>query len=104
MNMQRRGQFMPPFHLLLIFILTLAAAGCAPQTPRVVDVPTARPTNTLSAPAAPTEAHTIDFSPSVPLPSEPVTLTFASWVSGSASYQFLADEFHTLYPNITIKF
>jgi len=45
-----------------------------------------------------------NLSPDVPAPTEPVTITFASWVGGGATWQALAEEFNALYPNITIEF
>ncbi len=45
-----------------------------------------------------------NLSPDVPAPDKSVTVTFASWVGGSDTWQNLADQFHELYPNITIEF
>jgi len=45
-----------------------------------------------------------NLSPDIPSPSEPVTVTFASWVGGGQDWQSLAAQFHELYPNITIEF
>jgi multiple sugar transport system substrate-binding protein len=45
-----------------------------------------------------------NLSPDIPDPSEPVVVTFASWVGGGEAWQNLAAEFHALHPNITIEF
>lgn len=37
-------------------------------------------------------------------PDEATTVTFFSWLGNTPEWQKLADEFHTKYPNITIKF
>jgi multiple sugar transport system substrate-binding protein len=37
-------------------------------------------------------------------PTEPTTVTFASWVGNSPQMQKFAEAFHALHPNITIKF
>src|SRR3954447_18349228 len=44
------------------------------------------------------------LSPDIPDPDHPVTITFASWVGGSALVQKLARQFHQIHPNITVKF
>ena len=46
-----------------------------------------------------------NLSPGIPDPSEPVTITFASWVAGaSETMAALRDQFQTLHPNITVDF
>jgi multiple sugar transport system substrate-binding protein len=45
-----------------------------------------------------------NLSPDVPTPTEPVTVTFASWVGTGDVWQQLGTQFHELYPNITIEF
>lgn len=40
----------------------------------------------------------------VPEPSEPVTITFSSWVGNEPAMKKLAKTFHEEHPNITIKF
>ncbi len=45
-----------------------------------------------------------NLSPDVPDPSEPVTISFASWVGSSETLQALRDQFHELHPNITVEF
>jgi len=44
------------------------------------------------------------LSPDIKDPDHPVTITFASWVGGSALLQKLAKQFHEIHPNITVKF
>lgn len=45
-----------------------------------------------------------NLSPEVPEPSEPVTISFASWVGDSEILMGLRDQFHELHPNITVEF
>src|SRR5688572_24810566 len=45
-----------------------------------------------------------NLSPGISAPTEPVTITFASWVGGGGDWQALAQQFNELYPNITIEF
>jgi multiple sugar transport system substrate-binding protein len=45
-----------------------------------------------------------NLSPNIPAPTDPVTITFASWVGGGGDWQALAAQFQELYPNITIEF
>jgi multiple sugar transport system substrate-binding protein len=47
------------------------------------------------------------LSPDVPDPDKPTTITFQSWIGstdGAKTWQKLADQFHAIHPNITIKF
>ena len=37
-------------------------------------------------------------------PTEPTTITFQSWVGESPQFKKFAEEFHELYPNITVEF
>jgi multiple sugar transport system substrate-binding protein len=89
--------------LLLSMVLALLA-GC-------VDVPDpAAPAEPApGSDAAPAEVPEVDpalanLSPSIPDPSEPTVVTFASWVGGGQTWQNLAEQFHELHPNITIEF
>jgi len=43
-------------------------------------------------------------SPDVPEPTQPVTITFASWVGSSDVLQALRGQFQELHPNITVDF
>ncbi|MDQ4045238.1 MAG: ABC transporter substrate-binding protein, partial [Chloroflexota bacterium] len=45
-----------------------------------------------------------NLSPDIPEPAEPVTISFASWVGSSDVLQALREQFHELYPNITVEF
>jgi ABC-type glycerol-3-phosphate transport system substrate-binding protein len=45
-----------------------------------------------------------NLSPDIPDPSEPVTISFASWVGSSDVLQSLRDQFQELHPNITVEF
>lgn len=50
------------------------------------------------------ELDLANLSPDIPDPSEPVTITFASWVGSSETLQTLREQFHELHPNITVDF
>ena len=50
------------------------------------------------------ELDLANLSPDVPEPTEPVTITFASWVDESPMMQSLRDRFQELHPNITVDF
>lgn len=43
-----------------------------------------------------------NLSPEIPEPSEPVTITFASWVNEEPNFIALRDQFQELHPNITV--
>lgn len=45
-----------------------------------------------------------NLSPEVPEPTEPVTITFASWIGDSENLKMLYEQFHTIHPNITVEF
>lgn len=45
-----------------------------------------------------------NLSPEIPEPTEPVTVTFASWVNETPMMALLRDNFQELHPNITIEF
>ncbi len=45
-----------------------------------------------------------NLSPDIPDPTEPVTITFASWVGESEILQGLRDQFQELHPTITVEF
>src|SRR5215211_5996060 len=47
------------------------------------------------------EPDLANLSPGIPDPSEPVTITFASWVTtGSETMEAMRDQFQQLHPNI----
>lgn len=50
------------------------------------------------------ELDLANLSPDIPDPSEPVTISFASWVGTSEVLQSLRDQFQELHPNITVEF
>lgn len=57
------------------------------------------------APTQDFSALDANYSPGIPDPEEPVTVTFASWVHGEADYwENMAARFQELHPNITIEF
>ena len=45
-----------------------------------------------------------NLSPEIPDPTEPVTITFASWVNESEAMVAFRDQFQELHPNITVEF
>ena len=45
-----------------------------------------------------------NLSPDIPEPTEPVTITFASWVNETEMMPKLRDRFQELHPNITVDF
>jgi multiple sugar transport system substrate-binding protein len=45
-----------------------------------------------------------NLSPDIPAPTEPVTISFASWVGSLPDWQALYAQFQEFYPNITIEF
>ncbi len=106
--------------LLTVVVTVMACAPAAPPpqpTAAPVEQPTQQPTEPpaaaptevppKAAPEVPPTAEGLDLgnlSPEVPDPSEPVVVTFASWVGGGSTWQGLAEEFHKLHPNITIEF
>lgn len=119
------------FSLLIIaaFLLSACAPAATPQAPTQAPPPTEAPTQppppTEAPVAAPTEAPTeaapaptsapevsptqemevLNYSPDIPDPSEPVVVTFASWVHSEGDYWGqMADAFHKIHPNITIEF
>ncbi len=92
---------------------TPAASAAVSPSPSPAASPTPLASPTTSAMASPTPqgpeptpiGQKLDLailSPSIPDPSQPVTITFASWVS--AGLKPYADEFQKLHPNIKIKF
>ncbi len=133
MSMLDRPQHPSVICLVLTFVLlfTLLASCAAPtqapvQQAQPTTPPAAEPTQppapeaTVEQPAeattAPTEAAAVEptadpfaadanYSPSIPEPTEPVTISFASWVHGEAdAWESMAERFHELHPNITIEF
>ncbi|MBI5667434.1 MAG: sugar ABC transporter substrate-binding protein [Chloroflexi bacterium] len=58
----------------------------------------------LAQEATPEPIDASQLSPDIPAPTEPVTISFASWVGGSPAWQMMAEQFHQIYPTITIEF
>jgi multiple sugar transport system substrate-binding protein len=50
------------------------------------------------------ELDLANLSPEIPEPTEPVTITFASWVNETPMMAMLRDNFQELHPNITVEF
>ena len=48
------------------------------------------------------ELDLANLSPDIPEPTEPVTITFASWVNETPTMQMLRDRFQEVHPNITV--
>lgn len=88
-----------PFSTVLVILFALVLAACvaptASESPAAADAQSA---------ASTTDSNEGDFSPTIPDPSEPVVVTFASWVGGGQAWQLLAEQFHEAHPNITIEF
>jgi ABC-type glycerol-3-phosphate transport system substrate-binding protein len=81
-----RRTFRFPFLLALLALLAVLAAACGGGGDEEAGDDTA-------GPAAQVEA-----------PTEPVTITFASWVGQEPNIKKLAADFHKEYPTITVKF
>ena len=50
------------------------------------------------------ELDLANLSPEIPEPTEPVTITFASWVNETPMMNELRDRFQEVHPNITVEF
>lgn len=50
------------------------------------------------------ELDLANLSPGIPEPTEPVTITFQSWVNETEMMPMLRDRFQELHPNITVEF
>ncbi|MCC2628394.1 MAG: extracellular solute-binding protein family 1 [Thermomicrobiales bacterium] len=50
------------------------------------------------------ELDLANLSPEIPEPTEPVTITFASWVNETPMMNMLRDSFQEVHPNITVEF
>lgn len=104
--------------LLTLFVIATMLVSCAPQPAATEPPAEVQPTEAPAAAepeateppaeAAPAEpADDGDLSPDIPDPTEPVVVTFASWVhSGGENdiWEILAARFHEIHPNITIEF
>ena len=95
----------------LLVVVSLLLASCAPQPtaapiqpPAQATEPAVQPTE---PPAEPTEAPVSEknYSPEIPDPEEPVTVTFANFNDMETDFwQGLKAEFEAIHPNITIEF
>jgi ABC-type glycerol-3-phosphate transport system substrate-binding protein len=107
--------------VMAIFVVaSMLLASCAPATtateapPAVTDAPTDVATEPATgeateAPAATGEATepAVDrnYSPEIPDPTEPVTITFASFNDLETPFwQGMRDEFEAVHPNIKVEF
>jgi multiple sugar transport system substrate-binding protein len=84
-----------------------AEATSAPTTDSITPEATDGTGDASSTPEAQPIGEQLDptqLSPGVTVPEGEITLKFASWVGESETMQKLAEEFHELYPNITIDF
>src|SRR5688500_19083459 len=50
------------------------------------------------------ELDLANLSPEIPEPTEPVTITFASWVNETPMMNELRGRFQAVHPNITVEF
>jgi multiple sugar transport system substrate-binding protein len=101
----------------LLVVVSLVLASCAPATSAPTQPPAQEPTE---APAEPTGAATeppvatgeatepaVDrnYSPEIPDPAEPVTVTFANFNDMETPFwQGMKEEFEAVHPNIKIEF
>ncbi len=93
--------------ILTALVVLVMGVACAPQAAApAAPAPTTAPEAAAPPAAAPAEGgiDLANLSPEIPDPTEPVVVTFASWVGGGAAWQNLAEQFHELHPNITIEF
>jgi len=93
----------------LLVVASLLFASCTPQATEppppaetATEAPEAGPTD---APGAPTEpAADKNYSPEVPEPDEPVTVTWATWINTDTPFwKQTIEEFQSVHPNITIE-
>jgi multiple sugar transport system substrate-binding protein len=83
--MTRTARWSPLFLIVLVALLA-AAAGCGGSDDEAG--------GDSAAPGA----------QPVQEPTEPVTITFASWVGNEVPFKKFAKKFHELHPNITVKY
>lgn len=115
------------YAILALFVaLALILASCAPaaeptappaaetEAPQATEPPATQVPPTSPPPPEepgvteePQPTEDLDFSPEIPDPEEPVTITFASWVHTEEeddAWEILASEFNAIHPTITIEF
>lgn len=91
--------------ITLLAILVMLAACAAPPAAEPEGPAEAEPEEVTEPEevAEPEEEVAEPEEEVAPPPEEQIVITFASWVYGDY-WQQLADEFHELYPNVTIEF
>jgi ABC-type glycerol-3-phosphate transport system substrate-binding protein len=91
--------------LLTLLVVVATVAACAPKPTEAPTQAPVEPTEPPTEEAVPAgELDLANLSPDIPDPTEPVVVTFASWVGGGEGWQNLAAQFHEMHPNITIEF
>ncbi len=99
--------------IALLVVTSMLLASCTPQPTTAPTQPPAQeteapaePTEPPVATGAPTEAAVTgeNYSPDIPDPTEPVTVTWATWVNTDSPFweKTIAD-FETVHPNIKIE-
>ncbi|HLE92928.1 MAG TPA: hypothetical protein VI753_17385, partial [Anaerolineales bacterium] len=93
----------------LLMVATMLLASCGggqTQAPAATEAPTGAATE---APAATGEATDVpitgeNYSPDIPEPAEPVTVTWSTWVNtDSPFWKATIAKFEEIHPNITIE-
>lgn len=111
--MRKKKSFVWAVTALLVVASMLLASCGTPATP--TEPPAQAPTDAPSeatepaAPAEPTEEPAFEFSgenysPEIPEPTEPVTVTWATWINTDTPFwQETIAAFQAVHPNITIE-
>ncbi len=108
--------------IALLVIATMLITSCAPQPTAnqapaatepsaVTEAPAATEAPATEAPAATEAPGATDvpivgenYSPDIPEPAEPVTVTWSTWVNTETPFwQATIEAFHKVHPNITIE-
>jgi multiple sugar transport system substrate-binding protein len=99
--------------IALLVVASMLLVSCAPATPaeteapEVTEAPATEAATEASATEAPATEPAVDrnYSPEIPDPTEPVTITFASFNDLETPFwQGMRDEFEALHPNINVEF
>src|SRR5512138_558063 len=95
----------------LLAIAAMLLASCAPQPtaqptqpPKATEAPAS--TQAPEATAAPTDVPIVgeNYSPDIPDPTEPVTVTWATWVNTDTPFwKQTIEAFNKIHPNIKIE-